>query len=236
MPRCMAIDAAVRLRSANARLPAWAGLVLLVLSPIQQVHAVQAPRPDVMQVRSLLEFRDDKLVRQQWDLTCGAAAVATILTYQLGDPVTERQAAAGMLRVGDIRLVRARLGFSLLDLKRYAAARGFAAAGYGNVSLDELLAMAPAIVPIRVHKFGHFVIVRGRVGDRVLVADPAFGNRTMTIDAFRHAWTSQVGFVVVPADNPHPPNRMGAPANLFLVPPGSAVRATDLALRSKGRS
>jgi predicted double-glycine peptidase len=175
-------------------------------------------------VRSLLELRNEGLVRQQWDLSCGAAAVATLMTYQLGDPVSERQAALGMLRASDARLVRARLGFSLLDLKRFAASRGFAAAGYAGLTLDDLLAMAPAVAPIRVRGFGHFVVVRGRRGDRLLLGDPAFGNRTMPVDDFLKVWTSRVGFVVYRPDDPHPANRIGAPAELFMAPAEGVLR------------
>ena len=213
---------------------AWPALALLALIQPQPDYAGPFQRPDQIRVKTMLDLRNDRLVRQQWDLTCGAAAVATMLTYQLGDPVSERQAALGMLRTGDVRLVRARLGFSLLDLKRFAASRGFAAAGYGNLSINELLAIAPAIVPIRVHNFGHFVVVRGWSGDRVLLGDPAFGNRTMTTEAFLNAWTSHIGFVVTRPGELHPPNRMGAPAGLFPVPSGSAVRAADADLRVKG--
>src|SRR5205823_3175210 len=33
-------------------------------------------------VRSLLAMRQEKVVVQKWDLSCGAAALATLLTYQ----------------------------------------------------------------------------------------------------------------------------------------------------------
>ncbi len=175
-------------------------------------------------VRTLLDLRDQALVRQHWDLSCGAAAVATLLTYQWSDPVTERQAALGMLRIGDANLVRARLGFSLLDLKRFAATRGLQATGYAGLSLDELIAMAPAIVPLQARGAGHFVVVRGRRGDRILVGDPAFGNRTLTTDEFRRVWSSRVGFVLYRAGDPHPSNRIGAPAELFLAPADAMLR------------
>src|SRR5690349_20350213 len=71
-------------------------------------------------VRRMRALGADRLVRQQWDLSSGAAVVATLLPYQLGAPVSEREAALGMLSAGDARLVRPRLGFSLLDLKRFA--------------------------------------------------------------------------------------------------------------------
>lgn len=199
--------------------------------------AAAAPPTDAKPVRSLMQLRDDQVVRQQWDLSCGAAVVATLLTYQLGAPVTEREAALGMLRTGNAQLVRARLGFSLLDLKRFAASRGFEAAGYGQLSLDELAAMAPVVAPIRVFGFAHFVVVRGRIGDRLLLADPAFGNRTMPAQAFLDAWPSRIGFVIHPRGQPHPPNRLGAPAVLFALPPAAAVRAEQAAaLISSGRA
>jgi predicted double-glycine peptidase len=209
---------------------ALAALATGVLAPHDARSA--APPPDAKPVRSLMQLRNDRVVRQQWDLSCGAAVVATLLTYQLGAPVTEREAALGMLRVGDARLVRARLGFSLLDLKRFAASRGFEAEGFGDLSLDELVAMAPAVAPIRVFGFGHFVVVRGRVGDRLLLADPAFGDRTMTEQAFLDAWPSRIGFVIHPKGQPRPPNRMGAPAELFPIPSPATRRAADVALRA----
>jgi len=173
----------------------------------------------------MLELRNEGVIRQQWDLSCGAAAVATLLTYQLEHPVTERQVAAAMLRRTSPEVVRERLGFSLLDLKNYAASQGFGAAGYGDMTLDDLDAMAPAIVPIRWRGFPHFVIYRGRSGDRVLIADPAFGNRTLPDTTFKAVWAGGVGFVVFDPAHPHAPNRMGAPAELFMAPWGQGARA-----------
>ena len=57
---------------------------------------------------------------QEWDLSCGAAALATILAFQHGDAVSEREIAKAMLAATDQELVRRRLGFSLLDLKRFS--------------------------------------------------------------------------------------------------------------------
>jgi len=176
-------------------------------------------------VRSMAEVRNEQVVRQHWDLTCGAAAIATLLTYELGHPVSERDVVSAMLRRASPALVRARLGFSLLDLKIYAATRGFAAAGYGGMTLDDLDAAAPAIVPITWLGFRHFVVYRGRQGGRVLIADPSFGNRTLSEAAFKASWAGGVGFVVFDPGQPHPPNRMGAPAGLFLAPAGQAQRA-----------
>lgn len=191
--------------------------------------------PGAKPVRSLVELRYEQVVRQQWDLSCGAAAIATLLTYQLGHPVSEHDVALAMLRRTSPLLVRARLGFSLLDLKIYAATQGFGAAGFGAMTLADLDVMAPVIVPIRRHGFRHFVVYRGRRGDRVLIADPSFGNRTLAAETFEAAWANNIGFIVFDPAEPHAPNRMGAPAELFVFPGGQAERTAIASVRTGGR-
>jgi predicted double-glycine peptidase len=200
-----------------------AAFVLGAAMPVAASPALAPPGAKL--VRSMSEIRDEQVVRQDWDLTCGAAAIATLLTYQLDRPVTERQVVAALLRRTSPALVRARLGFSLFDLKVYAATQGLGAAAFGDMTLDDLDGMAPAIVPIRWHGFRHFVVYRGRRGDRVLIADPAFGNRTLPDDVFQAIWAGGVGFVVFDPDAPSAPNRMGAPRELFLAPGGEVERA-----------
>jgi predicted double-glycine peptidase len=110
-------------------------------------------------------------------------------------------------------LVRARHGFSLLDLKRYVEQRGYQGIGYGKLTLEDLIQRAPVMVPVRLHGYNHFVVFRGSLGNRVLLADPAFGNRTMLAAKFEDAWLDypefgKVGFVVARADGTAPPNRL----------------------------
>lgn len=150
-------------------------------------------------VRSLLEMRREGVVVQQWDTSCGAAALATLLTYTFNDPVAERSVAQAMLRRTDPLRVKVRGGFSLLDMKRFAEGRGYSAAGFRKVSLDELLRMQSPIVPIDEHGDPHFVVVRGLREGKLDVADPAFGNRTMSIDRFTAAWKDGIAFVVTRA-------------------------------------
>lgn len=147
-------------------------------------------------MRSLLELRREGVVIQQWDTSCGAAALATVLTYTVGDPVSEKSVARGMLQRTDPLRVKVRGGFSLLDMKRYAESRGHAAAGYRNLSLEELAAMRSPIVVIAEYGDPHFVVVRRVADGRVHLADPAFGNRSMPLERFRQAWKEGIGFVV----------------------------------------
>ena len=147
-------------------------------------------------VRSLREIRHEGVVVQQWDTSCGAAALATVLTYALGDPASERSVAEGMLRRTDPLRVKVRGGFSLFDMKRYAESRGHDAAGFRNVSLKELAAMRNAIVPIEEYGDAHFVVVRGLRDGQVDVADPGFGNRRVPLERFGEIWKEGIAFVV----------------------------------------
>ncbi|MCB1802188.1 MAG: C39 family peptidase [Gammaproteobacteria bacterium] len=161
-------------------------------------------------VRSLLEIRQDNVVMQEWDLSCGAATLTTLLNYQHGDLVTEKEVATALMNrdiyIDNPLLVQIREGFSLFDLKRYVDQRGYKGVGLGRLKFDDLVARAPILVPINTSGYNHFVIFRGVLGNRVLLADPAWGNRTMTRDQFDKAWIEfgrigRVGFVVESKDN-----------------------------------
>lgn len=149
-------------------------------------------------VRSLAEIRHEGVVIQKWDLSCGAAALATLLTYDLHDPVSEREVATAMLHRTDPVRVRTRGGFSLLNMQEYAEARGYQADGYGELTLEDLLRMLPAIIPIEFHGYDHFVVVREAREGQVFFADPAYGRRTVSIPAFEQAWKSRIAFVILP--------------------------------------
>src|SRR5262249_19105247 len=139
-------------------------------------------------------------VVQEWDNSCGAAALATLLTYQLLNPVNEKQVATGMLRKTDPLRVKHRGGFSLLDMKRYATTLGYSAEGYGKLTVDNLRKFAPVIVPVNLEGYDHFVIFRGVAAGRVVLADPAYGNRTVALAEFERGWNGNIGFVIRPAN------------------------------------
>lgn len=171
--------------------------------------AVDAQAPARRYVKSLLEMRRHRTVVQEWDLSCGAAALATVLSYQYDDPVPEREIAKALIRreeyIARPELVWLRQGFSLLDLKRYVDQRGYEGVGYGQLTIENLIEHAPIMVPVNFKGYNHFVVFRGMLGDRVLMSDPAWGDRTMRLGKFENAWLSypevgKVGFVVLGSD------------------------------------
>jgi uncharacterized protein len=169
-------------------------------------------------VRSLLEFRRDGVMIQQWDLSCAAAALGTLLQYEFGESLTEKEIARGLMNRREYlehpEFVRVREGFSLLDLKHYVQTLGYKGLGYPGLDLNDLIENAPIMVPINAFGYNHFVIFRGAMGNRVLLADPAWGNRTMTIEKFEQMWLDfgepmgHVGFVIERADGGKPPSRL----------------------------
>lgn len=144
--------------------------------------------PVNMSVTSYAEQRFAAVVRQKTDFSCGAAAVATLLTHHYGMPVDEAAVLDEVLRYADPETVR-ESGLSLLDLKSYLARHGYRAEGF-RTTLDRLeLAAVPAITLINTEGYAHFVVIRGLRDGQVLVADPALGNRILARDAFERIWS-----------------------------------------------
>lgn len=193
----------------SLRLTAVVFLAWLLASPGngwgQGLQANIGPLRINKQVHSWQELRQQGVVRQKWDLSCGAAALSTIFTYDLGVPVSESEVVVWILHRTSPVKIKARGGFSLLDLKRFAKSRGFNAEGYAGLSLQELIELGrPAIVATRVNGFNHFMVFRGVVADRVVLADPAFGNITKTTQQFTEIWARGIAFLVLPRNSSFP--------------------------------
>lgn len=170
-------------------------------------------------VESVLEKRQRNVVLQQWELSCAAAALATVLRYQHGVPVTERSVALGLINrpeyIANPELVRLRQGFSLLDMKRLTERLGYVGIGLGQLGFEDLLQRVPVILPINTHGYPHFVVFRGATDGYVLLADPAFGNVTLSLDRFLASWIDyrdigHVGFIVTRSGQVSPPGRLRA--------------------------
>lgn len=153
-------------------------------------------------VESMAELRWKNLTRQGWDMSCGAAALSTLLIYHHGRQFSEMAVTLTILKNSDPALVRERGGFSLYDLKRFVRAVELDGVGYGEMTLDDLaLFDLPAILPVRIDDFDHFVIFRKRIGEHVMLGDPAFGNISLPTARFERMWQSRIAFyVVTPAE------------------------------------
>lgn len=149
----------------------------------------------VAPLKSLKQIRFEATVRQQYDFSCGSAALATLLSYHYGVPVTEQVAFEQMFSTGDQQKIRQQ-GFSLLDMQRFLASRGFRADGF-NLSLEKLAeSKLPAIVLVSEKGYNHFVVIKGIERGRILLGDPSSGTRAMTLARFREIWPSKLLFVI----------------------------------------
>ena len=183
--RKLLLRAALLLASASAPL-AWADYAV-VTGDGGNYYSVR--------VTSLKEARYKTTIRQQYDFSCGSAAVATLLTYQYGYPVSEQTVFQNMYVNGDQAKIRQE-GFSLLDMKRFLESRGFLADGY-ELPLSKLEeTQIPAIVLVIENGYHHFVVVKGVHGNRVLVGDPALGTRALSREHFEQIWDSHLLFVI----------------------------------------
>jgi uncharacterized protein len=172
-------------------------------------------------VKSMVDLRYRQIVRQQHDLSCGAAALATVLRHYYGEAVAEQDVIDRLAKFGDAEKV-AKDGFSMLELKRAAEEFGFVASGFRVPDAERLRNLKqPAITLISTRGYSHFVVIKGVLGDKVSIADPAFGHRLEPIEAMREGW-SHVLLVVVSRKQGH-----GTPLELD---PALKARPQDVTL------
>ncbi|MGH8498716.1 MAG: C39 family peptidase, partial [Methylococcales bacterium] len=93
---------------------------------------------------------------------------------------------------------RTQLGFSMLDLKRFAERRGYRALGVKLKASALPKLRGPVLVYLETADFRHFAMLRGVREDRVYLADPSRGNIRMSIYRFLEEWPGYVLIVNKP--------------------------------------
>ena len=152
-----------------------------------------------LNLQSFQEKKYEATLAQQYDFSCGSAALATLLTYNYDIPVSEQEVFKNMFDNGDKKII-AKSGFSLLDLKNYLTRRGLESNGY-RAPLEKLAAVrVPAIVLVNVRGYSHFVVLEGIRDGWVLLSDPANGMRTEPVGEFEKQWTGIFFLIVTNAD------------------------------------
>jgi predicted double-glycine peptidase len=148
-----------------------------------------------LQVTSLKEARFKTTRQQQFDFSCGSAALATLLTYHYDTPVTEKAVFEAMFANGDQEKIK-REGFSLLDIKSYLKTLDFQADGF-ELPLSKLAeSKLPAMVLVVDKGYHHFVVVKGLRDGRILVGDPSSGTRAVSLENFETLWQNKLLFVI----------------------------------------
>ncbi|WP_439107495.1 C39 family peptidase [Congregibacter sp.] len=134
-----------------------------------------------------LSRRDAGIVKQQRDYSCGAAALATVLTHFYNDPVSEEvllQQLLSQRRSAGAEALHSQ-GLSFADMASLARARDYPVLGVELAYQDLKRLAVPVIVALRVAGRAHFSVLR-RINnlDRIFLADPSWGNRQLGKEEF----------------------------------------------------
>lgn len=191
----------------------WSVYILSLIGvSAQGVEYIPLPLPNSsgalnIRTRTLVEMRYVDMIRQSHDLSCGAAAAATILHNVYDVPVGEKEVIEAILSIApeEDRDRIAQAGFSMLELKRFFEAAGFVVGGFKVPSVEDLDNLnVPVIALINVRGYNHFVVLKRKVGDEILIADPAFGNTRISSKQFANQWNGVMLVIVAPGRAPNP--------------------------------
>jgi uncharacterized protein len=142
-------------------------------------------------VRSMKDLRYNHIVSQQFDFSCGAAALATLLKYGYGIDIPETELIRRMMVFSTPEIV-VKNGFSMLDMKHFVETIGLRGRGF-RVNVDALHHLQiPVMVLMNIDGYEHFVIVKHAQDGRVFIADPALGNRIVLEEDFAKTWNGLV--------------------------------------------
>lgn len=134
-------------------------------------------------IKSWKTLRDDGIVKQDLDYSCGAASLATILNNVFYQNTTEEQLLTIMDK-GDFRA-------SFADMQQALQSLGFQSQGL-SLSFDTLKTLKiPAIVYVKHRNNDHFSVIRGINSEFVWLADPSMGNRILSKEQFLAMWQTQ---------------------------------------------
>jgi len=149
------------------------------------------------EISPLSELLFNNVMKQRHDYSCGSAALATLLNESLGENLTEKLLIRGMLMHGDIEQIKKLRAFSLYDMQRICNVLGYDAQGY-KAKIEELENPEywPAIIPIILYGYRHFVVFKGVYDNRVFVADPFRGNSSYLLTRFQELWYDNIIFIV----------------------------------------
>ena len=147
-------------------------------------------------LQSWKSLRDQNVVIQKYDYSCGAGALATLLRYYFGDHVGEEEILLKILApmTREEVLDREKNGLSLLDLKHCAERLGYQAVGVKLDWANLKQLKGPILIHMESQGYKHFAVLKGIRGDRIYLADPSRGNVRMSVFRFAREWS---GFALV---------------------------------------
>ena len=155
-------------------------------------------------VKNARQLRNENVVMQQRDFSCGAAALATVLNYYWGENVSETALLLIIAKILSREELEDRVlnGLTLTDLKNVAQVGGYTAV-LGKLSIEKLgESKLPLVVAITVNDYDHFVVFRGMDDEYVYLADPIYGKKKEKIETFQEQWQQNAILAVIKPGEP----------------------------------
>ncbi|GAD88562.1 MULTISPECIES: C39 family peptidase [Vibrio] len=135
-------------------------------------------------VKSYKETLFGDVYLQQYDFSCGSAALASLLHFHYQRPIKEQQIFKVMYDKGNKEVINKK-GFSLLDMKFYLQSIGLKSDGF-KLSLNKIRDIGvPGITLVNFEGYMHFVVIKGITKDKVILGDPSRGTLIMSIEEFQ---------------------------------------------------
>lgn len=141
---------------------------------------------------SLAEIRNAQLIRQNFEESCGAAALATLINLIDKQNMTETDIIKKMGNTTDM--------VNFLDLTQVAKNLGYESEAYQlKRDIFEKITV-PILVKIEDDpKYPHFIVVLNHHGDFVTIFDPSFGRYISSKQEFYRLWDNEQkgGFAII---------------------------------------
>ena len=141
-------------------------------------------------VKNWLELKNENMIKQEYDYSCGSATLATILKYYYNLEVDEKTILDGVLESKDLskedknEFENSDMSLSFYDLANYANSLNFKAVGL-SLDLDSLKKLqVPVILFVKIRKDEHFTVYKSMDENFVYLGDPTFGNIKISIAKF----------------------------------------------------
>jgi len=140
------------------------------------------------------DLQSMNVVMQQYDYSCGAASLATLMKYYFKDQdvseISLLQEIEQLFSPQEMAVIQDQ-GLSFLELETIVRSKGYQSASV-RLKLAALRELpGPVLVYVEPQGYPHFAILRGVVGDRVFLADPSRGNLVMSIAMFLKEWQGE---------------------------------------------
>ena len=211
----------------TAMVAAAIALTLLLLAPPPanaDVFAMAGGADARVNVVSMKARKFESVIPQQYDFSCGSAALATLLTFHYDRATSETDAFRAMWEVGDQERIR-QLGFSLFEMKSYLESTGLKADGF-KLTLGRVQEIGvPGIALINVKGYRHFVVIKGITDKKVVYGDPSRGVISQKREEFEKIWDGVILFIR--SDVARGKNNFNKREDWKLAPIGPNDRALD---------